>query len=130
MATIRVLEADTSTGVLRLHVSLSEARTLVLSEPFYPERRAWVDGIATPLEKSNIALSSVRVGAGSHVVKLRYVPTSLLWGSVISAAVLLLWAAVACGCRPKRVGAVWRLGGMSANTTVVSPSPPGPGQLI
>ena len=129
MATIRVLEADTSTGVLRLYVSLSEARTLVLSEPFYPERRAWVDGIATPLEKANIALSSVRVGAGSHVVKLRYVPTSLLWGSVISVAVLLLWAAVACGCRPKCVGAAWRLGGRSANTTVVSPSRPGPRRL-
>ena len=92
-ATIRVVEADTPTGVLRLHVSLPEARMLVLAEPFYPERRAWVDGVATPIEKTNVALSAVRVGAGDHLVELRYVPTSFMWGSLISVSVLMLWSA-------------------------------------
>ena len=109
-ATIRVLEADTPTGVLRLHVSLPEARLLVLAEPFYPERRAWVDGIATPIEKANIALSAVRVGAGDHLVELRYVPTSFIGGALISVAVLILWSA---WC--KTVGARGRFNGVRAN---------------
>jgi hypothetical protein len=92
-ATIRVLVADTPTGVLRLRVSLPGARTLVLAEPFYAERRAWVDGVETPIEKANIALSAVRVGAGVHVVELKYVPTSLVLGAVISFVVLVLWIA-------------------------------------
>lgn len=92
-ATIRVLVADTPTGVLRLRVSLPGARTLVLAEPFYAERRAWVDGAETPIEKANIALSAVRLGAGVHVVELKYVPTSLVLGALISFVVLVLWIA-------------------------------------
>ncbi len=91
---MRVVAADTPRGVLRLCVALPEARTLVLSEPFHTERRAWVDGVETPIEQANLALSAVRVGAGFHVVEFKYVPTSLIRGTLITAAVLALWAAV------------------------------------
>ena len=109
-ATIRVLEADTPTGVLRLYVSLPKARLLVLAEPFYPERRAWVDGLPTSIEKTNIALSAVRVGAGDHLVELRYVPISFIWGALISVAALILWSAWCI-----TVGARGRFNGARAN---------------
>src|SRR6185369_35897 len=47
-AAIEVLVADTPTGRLRFRVSSPVPRLLLLSEPYYPERRAWVDGVETP----------------------------------------------------------------------------------
>ena len=101
-AITRIQAADTPTGVLRFRVALPAARTLVLSEPFYPERRAWVDGVETPLEPANMALSAVRVDAGFHLVELRYVPASLMRGALISAAVLVLWASAEVRRRRRR----------------------------
>src|SRR5262249_24507652 len=88
---IEVMTADTPTGRLRARVALPAASTLLLSEPFYPERRAWVDGVATPIEKSDVALSSIAVPAGTHVVELAFVPTSLYWGAGISLITMACW---------------------------------------
>jgi hypothetical protein len=90
-AQIEIQEGDSPRGHLKFRVSLPAARTLLLSEPYYPERRAWVDGVETPIEKANVALSAIRVNAGIHAVVLEYVPSSLRLGAAISGAVVLLW---------------------------------------
>jgi uncharacterized membrane protein YfhO len=64
---------------------------LLLSEPSYPERRAWVDGVETPVVKANTALSAICVPAGRHVVELRYVPTALMAGASITGVTALVW---------------------------------------
>ena len=73
-----------------------------LSELPKPERRAWVDGVETPIEKVNVALSAVHVDAGAHTVDVEYVPSSLRLGAAISAATIMLWVAIAM--RRRRVG--------------------------
>ena len=103
---IEVLAADSSDGRLRVQVELPEARTLVLAEPFYPERRAWVDGVPTRIQKANIGLSAVKVSAGLHTVELRYVPVSLIWGALVTVVTLLLWLVVAL--RDRRLESVLR----------------------
>ena len=101
-AEIEILAGDSPRGRLEFRVSLPVARTLLLSEPYYPERKAWVDGVETPIEKVNVALSAVHVGAGIHDVELEYVPTSLHLGTAISTSVLLLWIAASIRSRGKR----------------------------
>ena len=88
---VTVHEADRADGRMRLTVENAEPALLYLSEPFHPERRAWVDGEARPVERVNVAFSGVRLDPGAHVVELRFVPRSLHWGLAISVLTALLW---------------------------------------
>jgi len=63
-----------------------------LSEPFYSERRAFIDGQpVTPL-KANLSFTAVPVSAGAHRLELRYVPDSFRLGLGVSALTLVVWA--------------------------------------
>ena len=88
---VTVHEADRADGRMRLTVENAEPALLYLSEPFHPERRAWVDGEARPVERVNAAFSGVRLDPGAHVVELRFVPRSLHWGLVISVFAGVAW---------------------------------------
>ena len=88
---VTVHEADRADGRMRLTVENAEPALLYLSEPFHPERRAWVDGEARPVERVNVAFSGVRLDPGRHVVELRFVPQSLRWGLAISVLTGLVW---------------------------------------
>jgi hypothetical protein len=101
-AVIDVLVADTPTGRFRFRVSSPVPRMLLLSEPYYPERRAWVDGVETPIEKANVALSAIPIAAGIHLVELRFVPTSLYVGAALSFATLTLWLVMTARKRVRR----------------------------
>jgi hypothetical protein len=87
-----VLTADMPNGQFRARLSVPSARVMFLSEPYYPERRAWVDGIETPVEQVSVALSAVKVGPGNHLIELRFVPTTLYLGTLISVGVAAAWA--------------------------------------
>ena len=92
---IKVEAADTPSGKLRFRITQPNRNLLWLAEPYYPERRAWVDGVPAPIEKTHIALSAMQVDAGTHVVELRFVPATLYWGAAISLGVAALWGAAA-----------------------------------
>jgi len=62
-----------------------------LSEPFYPERQAFIDGRRAPTIKANMAFTAVPVPAGAHRLELRYVPESFRLGAAISALTLMVW---------------------------------------
>ena len=89
--TVTVHEADRADGRMRLTVQNAEPALLYLSEPYHPERRAWVDGEARPVELVNAAFSGVRLAPGRHVVELRFVPRSLHWGLAISVLAGVVW---------------------------------------
>ncbi len=93
--------ADQPDGSMRMIVETPTGGTVFLSEPWFVERRAWVDGREQPLERANLAFSAVRVGPGRHVVELRFVPTSLYWGVAMTLATALCWL-VAVRWRPRR----------------------------
>ena len=68
-----------------------------LSEPYYPERRAFIDDQPVAALKANLAFTAIPVPAGTHRLELRYVPSSFRLGVGISVLTLLVWA-----------GASWR----------------------
>ena len=88
---VTVHEADRADGRMRLTVQNAEPALLFLSEPYFPERRAWVDGEPRPVERVNAAFSGVRLDPGAHVVELRLVPRSLHWGLAISVLAGVVW---------------------------------------
>jgi uncharacterized membrane protein YfhO len=63
-----------------------------LSEPYYAERQAFVDGRPAESLQANLAFTAVRVPLGRHRVELRYVPRSFRLGLAVSAVTLIAWA--------------------------------------
>ncbi len=98
--TVEMLVKDRPDGGVRLTVATPDPALLFLSEPYYPERRVWVDGVERTLERVNVAFSGVRVEPGVHAVELRFVPASFYWGILLSGAALIGWIAAIRRCRP------------------------------
>ena len=76
-----------------------EPRLLLVAETWAPGWRALVDGQPRPVEAAAGALLGVRLGPGAGRAELRYHPPGLLAGALISAAALLVLAAVAAVAR-------------------------------
>jgi len=80
-------------------VEASEPSILVLSQSHYPGWEATVDGRGDAALRVNYALTGAAVPAGSHTVRFEFRPKPLWLGGAISAAALLLAAAL-CLRRP------------------------------
>jgi hypothetical protein len=94
-ATVRVLTADQPDGRVVVDVDApADGGVLFLSEPYYTERRATVDGNPVTVVKANLAFTAVPVPAGRHRVEMRLVPESFYWGLESTAATALGWAAL------------------------------------
>lgn len=65
---------------------------LFVADQFYPGWIATVDGTQTPIIRANHAFRLIEVPAGKSTVEMRYRPTSVYAGALISTA-----AVVACG---------------------------------
>ncbi len=80
-------------GEAEYAINVQRPGMLVLSEVFYPGWEAALDGKPVPLLRVNYALRGVPLPAGEHRVHLRFQPSSVRLGAVISAlGVLLLLA--------------------------------------
>jgi uncharacterized membrane protein YfhO len=66
-----------------------------VSEAYYPERRAYIDGRRVPALKANVAFTAIRVPAGQHQIDLRFVPVSFYAGAGTTVATLAAWAVAA-----------------------------------
>jgi hypothetical protein len=89
--TVDVQDADRPDGRVSLLVDAPASGWVFLSEPYYAERRAYVDGRAVHAVRANITFTAVPVPPGHHRVELRYVPTSFRVGTGISVATVLIW---------------------------------------
>jgi hypothetical protein len=97
-----IVAVDRPDGRVAVKVDAATAGVLFFAEPYYPERQAFVDGMAVTPVKANVAFTAVRVPPGAHQVELRYVPGSFRWGSALSAATLAVWAGTAIAGRRRR----------------------------
>jgi hypothetical protein len=85
-ASVTTTVMDQSDGHVEVRVDAPSDGFLFLSEPYYRERHAYVDGAAAPALKANLTFTAVAVPAGQHVVELRYSPERFYLGSAISGA--------------------------------------------
>jgi hypothetical protein len=76
----------------QMDVSAPAAGLLLISEMAAPGWQARVDGRPVPVYPANGGLQAVPVPAGTHRLELQYLPTSVVAGSAISVATLLLAA--------------------------------------
>ncbi|MEA2524321.1 MAG: hypothetical protein QOF73_1548 [Thermomicrobiales bacterium] len=85
-ATMTRYEDDT----IRLDAQTDADGLLVLSEVYAEGWRAYVDGEPVPVYVANHVLRAVPLPAGAHVVELRYEPTSLRIGLLMTAGGLVV----------------------------------------
>ena len=83
-AQVATVAADRTDGLVAARVSAPSGGVLFFSEPFYSERRAYVDGKRVDAYRADLAFTAVPVPAGYHRVELRYTPTSFYLGSLVS----------------------------------------------
>ncbi len=100
-STVTRIERGPNATTVRLEAS--EPSILVLSQSHYPGWEAIVDGRGDAALRVNYALTGAAVPAGSHTVRFEFRPKPLWIGGAISAAALLLAAALGLRRRATRL---------------------------
>jgi hypothetical protein len=75
---------------MRFRVTTRTPSFLVIASVYYPGWTATVDGVATPIYRTNWVISGVFVPAGGGEVVLRFSTPGLKAGAVLSAGAVLL----------------------------------------
>jgi hypothetical protein len=99
---VTVTGQDTPDGRVSAEVDAPVPGFVFLSEPFYPERVALVDGRPVHARKANLAFTAVPVPAGRHRLELRYVPSSFNTGLGVSALTMVAWTGASVLARSRR----------------------------
>jgi hypothetical protein len=89
---VRVLQQDRPDGYVSVVVDAPRPGIVFLSEPYYEERQAFVDGRQVSSLQANLAFTAVQVPLGRHRVELRYVPRSFQLGLAIALSTLVVCA--------------------------------------
>ena len=89
-APAQVQEKQRAATHLTLATRTTETRLLLLSEMYFPGWQALIDGVQTPIYRTNYVFRGIFVPPGQHEVTFRYQPRSLVQGAAISGLVLLL----------------------------------------
>ena len=93
-AVTEVTDSDRPDGHLAVDVTAPADGVLLLNEPFFQERQAFVDGRPAPSRIANLAFTAVPLPAGHHRVELRLVPDSFYWGLAITVVTAGVWCAL------------------------------------
>jgi len=99
--TTEISVQDRADGRVIASVEASAPGYLFLSEPFYAERDAFVDGQRVTPVHANLAFTAVPVPAGSHQLELRYTPTSFRLGLGLSVLTVVVWTGLSRRRRPR-----------------------------
>ena len=83
-----------------MSVDAPRAGIVLVSDTYYPGRRASVDGRRTPVLRVDLAFTGIPVAAGRHRVELFYLPSTVIIGAVVT----LLTAAIWIGARMRPRG--------------------------
>ena len=92
-----------SGGWASIRANMSCGGMVVLSDTYFPGWHALVDGRPAEIYEVNAAMRGVLVPAGQHTLTMRYRPSSVIWGAILT--VIGILAALA----------VWLRGGRSAS---------------
>jgi hypothetical protein len=97
LPTDRVEMLSYSPNTIQFKTFASSPKLLFLSDTFYPEWHAYIDGRMTNIYKADFAFRTIVIPEGIHSVTFSYIPTSFFLGlriTIISILVLLLFSYV------------------------------------
>ncbi len=100
---VAMTAADRVDGYVSARVKAPADGFVFLSEPYYPDRHAYVDGHRVRAVRANLAFTAIAVPAGEHQVELRYVPVPFYLGSAISGMTGAGYAGIALMRRRRKI---------------------------
>lgn len=86
-------------NAVRIKVNTTKNSLLVLSDTFYPDWNANVDGVEATIYRTNYAFRGVVVPKGEHIVEFYYDPASLKIGLIISVISIFSVLGIGLGVR-------------------------------
>jgi hypothetical protein len=95
-STVRVTSYQVDS--VTLQANMAQAGFVALQDTYYPGWHVTVDGISTPIYRSDIMFRAVFVPAGQHVIHFTYLPDSFAIGLLfvpLPPVLLLGWLALA-----------------------------------
>jgi hypothetical protein len=85
-------------AVVDLHADAPGGGFLVLTDPYYPGWRAFVNGVETPILRADYLFRAIALPPGSHEVRFAFAPWPLQRGAMLSmAGVVIALGAIAVG---------------------------------
>lgn len=84
---------DRFDGGMTVDVNAPQDGIVFLSETYYRDRRAWVDGRRVGRLKVNLAFTGIPVSSGNHRIELKFDMRSIWWGAGVTSLTLLIWLA-------------------------------------
>jgi hypothetical protein len=100
---VAMTAVDRVDGYVSARVNAPADGFVFLSEPYYSDRHAYVDGHRVSATRANLAFTAIAVPAGEHQVELRYVPVPFYLGSAISGMTGAGYAGVALIRRRRKI---------------------------
>ncbi len=95
-----VARADRADGHVDLTVDAPSEGLVFVSETYFADRSAWVDGLRVDPIKVNLAFTGIPVTAGTHRIELRASAASFWLGSGLTAMTAVLWGTGTWWTRP------------------------------
>ena len=77
-------------AVIDLRADAPGGGFLVLTDPYYPGWKAYVNGVETPILRADYLFRAIALPPGSHEIRFIFVPSSLQRGTILSAAGLVI----------------------------------------
>jgi len=94
-----------SPNEIRVRTVASRPAALVITDTYWPDWKASVDGKAQPLVRADGLFRAVPVPAGSHEIQMKIAPSLLYAGAALSLGGLLLTACCLLGAEAAHMGA-------------------------
>jgi hypothetical protein len=88
----KIIEPDFGAERIRFKTSSPEAALVVISQSYYHNWHAFVDGTPVPLLRANYGFQALQVPAGVHQVNLNYIDEKFRVGLALSLGTLLICA--------------------------------------
>lgn len=80
----KIKEVERDINSIKARVECDEEGFLNFSQNYYPEWKAYIDGVETEVYMVNGSIQGIKVPAGSHNVEFRLVPTSFYIGGIVT----------------------------------------------
>lgn len=88
--TVKLDNINFSPHKIRFQIACNEPTMVVISQAFYKNWRAYIDGIETKIYPANYAFTAIESPGGSHSIRLVYIDKPFVFGIALSTIGMLL----------------------------------------
>lgn len=78
-------------GEIRVSVDTEQSRYLIMNYTYYPQWKAYVNGVPTPIHRANGLVMALEVPRGQSQIRLKWISNGFRWGLAFFGLALILF---------------------------------------